>query len=92
KAIAFCDAEEKAYLKDIQKLIAKQIPVIDEHDYPLMDHHVVKAKPNNQRPQRSGGGNRFASSRNDNKGNSAAGNFRSARKPGFAARRPQRGN
>jgi ATP-dependent RNA helicase RhlE len=50
-AIAFCDAEEKAYLKDIQKLINKQIPVNDDHFYPLMDHGVVKAaRP--QRPQR----------------------------------------
>ncbi len=32
-AISFCDAEEKAYLKDIQKLIAQNIPVITEHPY-----------------------------------------------------------
>ncbi|MFN5846982.1 MAG: DEAD/DEAH box helicase, partial [Chitinophagales bacterium] len=30
-AISFCDIEEKAYLKDIEKLIGKKIPVIDEH-------------------------------------------------------------
>jgi ATP-dependent RNA helicase RhlE len=87
-AIAFCDAEEKAYLKDIQKLIAKQIPVIDDHDYPLVDHHVVKAKPNNQRPQRSGGGNRFATSRNERSSSSA----RSGNKAGYASKRTYRGN
>lgn len=32
-AIAFCEAEELPYLKDIQKLIGKQIPVIQEHPY-----------------------------------------------------------
>lgn len=37
-AIAFCDAEEKEYLRDIEKLIAKKIPVIEEHGYPLMNH------------------------------------------------------
>ncbi|MFA6260586.1 MAG: DEAD/DEAH box helicase [Bacteroidia bacterium] len=41
-AISFCDAEEKAYLKDIEKLIAKRIPVVSEHPYPLMDHNPVK--------------------------------------------------
>ncbi len=34
-AISFCDWEEKAYLKDIQKLIAKSITVIEDHPYPL---------------------------------------------------------
>ncbi len=34
-AWSFCDAEEKAYLKDIQKLIAKIIPVVSDHPYPL---------------------------------------------------------
>lgn len=32
-AISFCDTEERDYLKDIQKLIAKKIPVIEEHPY-----------------------------------------------------------
>jgi len=34
-ALSFCDADEKPYLKDIQKLIAKSIPVIENHPYPL---------------------------------------------------------
>ncbi len=34
-AISFCDAEERSELKDIQKLISKNIPVISEHPYPL---------------------------------------------------------
>ncbi len=38
-AYSFCDAEEKAYLKDIEKLISKKIPVIDSHPFPLIDHH-----------------------------------------------------
>jgi ATP-dependent RNA helicase RhlE len=45
-AYSFCDAEEKAYLKDVEKLIAKKIPLIDQHPFPLIDHHPVKeAKP-----------------------------------------------
>lgn len=32
-AISFCDTEERAYLKDIQKLLSKKIPVVDDHPY-----------------------------------------------------------
>jgi ATP-dependent RNA helicase RhlE len=32
-AISFCDAEEKEYLRDIQKLIGQKVPVIEEHPY-----------------------------------------------------------
>ena len=42
-AFSFCDAEEKPFLKDIEKLIAKKIPVIDNHPFPLIDHNPVKA-------------------------------------------------
>ncbi|KZK74232.1 MAG: DEAD/DEAH box helicase [Pelodictyon luteolum] len=41
-AISFCDAEEKEYLRDIEKLIAKSIPVVESHPFPLMDHNPVK--------------------------------------------------
>lgn len=34
-SISFCDDEEKAYLKDIQKLIGKSIPVASENPYPM---------------------------------------------------------
>jgi ATP-dependent RNA helicase RhlE len=34
-ALSFCDFEEKAYLKDINKLIAKNITVIENHPYPM---------------------------------------------------------
>ncbi|MBA3985315.1 MAG: DEAD/DEAH box helicase [Flavobacteriales bacterium] len=56
-AIAFCDAEEKAYLKDIQKLIGKQIPVLENHNFPLVNHHVEKTPQKQQRSFR-GGNNR----------------------------------
>ncbi|HPT21398.1 MAG TPA: DEAD/DEAH box helicase [Bacteroidales bacterium] len=41
-AISFCDAEEKPYLKDIEKLITKKIHVIDDHPFPLIDNNPVK--------------------------------------------------
>lgn len=34
-AISFCDGQERAFLKDIEKLIQKRIPVVQEH--PFMD-------------------------------------------------------
>ncbi len=36
-AISFCDNQEKAYLKDIEKLINKSIEIIKTHPYPLMN-------------------------------------------------------
>ena len=65
-AIAFCDAEEKEYLRDIQKLIGKQIPVIDDHAYELKNHTVTKAPQKNQRST----SNRNASPRNLSNGSS----------------------
>ena len=44
-ALSFCDAEEIAYLKDIHKLIAKEIPVNEEHPYP-MNPDTVKPQEN----------------------------------------------
>ncbi len=41
-AISFCDAEEKPYLRDIEKLISKKITVVENHRFPLMDHNPVK--------------------------------------------------
>jgi len=43
-ALSFCNAEEKAYLKDVEKLISKKIAVVDNHPFPLMDHFPVKAE------------------------------------------------
>jgi len=42
KAYSFCDAEEKSYLKDIEKLINRKIPVVDDHAFPLQNENPVK--------------------------------------------------
>jgi ATP-dependent RNA helicase RhlE len=36
-AISFCDNEEKEFLTDIEKLIAKKIEIVKDHPYPLMN-------------------------------------------------------
>jgi ATP-dependent RNA helicase RhlE len=60
-AISFCDAEEKAYLKDIEKLIQKKITEVENEDYPLVDHNPVKAEKQIRPPRR-----RHESSPNNN--------------------------
>lgn len=42
-AFSFCDAEEKAYLKDIEKLIGKKIPVKSDHPFPLLNNNPEKS-------------------------------------------------
>jgi ATP-dependent RNA helicase RhlE len=54
-AISFCDAEEKAYLKDIEKLIAKKIRVVDNHPFPLIDNNPVKAPKQQRRAHNNSG-------------------------------------
>lgn len=34
-AISFCDFDEKAYVRDIEKLIKKPIPVVEDHPFPM---------------------------------------------------------
>ncbi len=47
-ALSFCDAEEKTYLRDIEKLITKKISVVENHPFPLMDHNPVKVHKQQQ--------------------------------------------
>ena len=49
-AISFCNLEEKAYLKDIQKLINQQIPVIEEHPF-LLDEN--EEAPSVEKPKKN---------------------------------------
>lgn len=48
-AISFCDQEEKEFLRDIQKLIKKNVPVIAEHPFkpgsPIVKEPIVAQAP-----------------------------------------------
>lgn len=61
KSISFCDAEEKEYLKDIEKLIGKKIPVNDNHEWPIkqsiqdIKQHQAEAKEKHKQLKSSGG-------------------------------------
>ena len=49
-AFSFCDMEEKAFLKDIQKLIATSVPVVTEHPYAMSDTSLSTYQTLPQRP------------------------------------------
>ena len=53
-AYSFCDAEEKEYLRDIEKLITQKIPVAENPLFPLMDHNPVKSPKQQQGRGNSG--------------------------------------
>ncbi len=42
-AISFCDGEERAYLKDIERLINKNIPIVSDHPFPT-DSQTAQAE------------------------------------------------
>ncbi|CAA9303100.1 MAG: ATP-dependent RNA helicase RhlE [uncultured Cytophagales bacterium] len=66
-ALSFCDAEERDYLKGINKLIAKTLPVVADHPYPAAAG--ASASPALARPQsggRSGGGRSASAARSGN--------------------------
>ena len=60
ESISFCDIDDKAYLKDIQKLICQHIPVIEDHPYP---------DDGTQLPSKPGSNQRNNNNRNRNKNN-----------------------
>jgi ATP-dependent RNA helicase RhlE len=47
-SFSFCDAEEKDFLKDIQKLIGKSIPLVSDHPFPF----TGKIPPPAPKPER----------------------------------------
>jgi ATP-dependent RNA helicase RhlE len=73
-ALSFCEDEELTYLKDIQRLIGKKIPVIDEHPYAIQPDYSV-GPPVVQKPQGRGGARPNNSSQRPNT------NTRTAPKP-----------
>jgi ATP-dependent RNA helicase RhlE len=53
-AISFCDAEEREYIRDIEKLIGQKIPVAENHPYPMQDFNPAPKSPNDRRHQKKG--------------------------------------
>lgn len=58
-ALSFCDAEERAYLKDITKLISQQIPVIDQHPFAMNVRSSANHSNAERRPSVNSATSRF---------------------------------
>ncbi len=52
-AISFCNREEEAYLRDIEKLIGKKVPVVRDHALPVVETPVKKT-PEPKAPETPG--------------------------------------
>lgn len=66
-SISFCDFEEKESLKDIQKLIGKPIPVVENHKYPMTVLHAESKEKSNVPHQRRSGGNKSSANQSSSK-------------------------
>jgi len=77
-AISFCDQEERAYLRDIQKLINQKIPVIAEHPFINIhdDSSEESSSQNNRNHSRSGNSSNRNRNRNRNQKNRRNSNSR----------------
>lgn len=49
-ACSFCDAEERAYIRGIEKLTGVRIPVVQNHPYPAAELHPAAAAGSGQTP------------------------------------------
>lgn len=83
-AYSFCDAEEVPYLKDIQKLIGKQIPVAGGNEFETADVKAAVAEKKEAIKQESKRRNMFGSKRDGsfwrNKKRAEAGNQKTVKK------------
>jgi ATP-dependent RNA helicase RhlE len=86
-AISFCDVTELDYVKDIEKLIGKKLPVVEDHKYPMIELEPVVKNPNDRRHQKKGQPTGHAPKNNSNnfgrkfKGNKPASNGNRNNKP-----------
>lgn len=50
-AISFSNYEERRLVRDIEKLILKSIPIVEEHVYPMIDKTIREKKVNHRPPR-----------------------------------------
>lgn len=78
-ALSFCNTEERAYLRDIQKLIKQRIPIVSDHPFP---DDGMEGKPEGQKGTKDHQ-SAPANAKNDNK----ASHRRKRRRPNWRKRR-----
>ncbi len=86
-ALSFCDVEERPYLRDIQKLIKQQVPVIADHPFPDEREEDLTQKPKKpkrsskpKRPQQQSRQGKFGGNRNSGNSQSKGSRTYSRRK------------
>ena len=69
-AISFCDQEERAYLKDIEKLIKQKIPVVKEHPFinDLNEDTTIKGQDSPHSSHKRSESSRNNANKNRNRG------------------------
>jgi len=82
-AFSFCDNDEKSYLRAIEKLITKKVPVIDGHPFALLNSNSGKEPAKNGAPKKAGSGSGRRRSGGSGNGNSNASGQQG--KPSFGA-------
>lgn len=73
-AFSFCDIDEKEFLQDIQKIIGKSIPKVEDHPYPMTKFTAAPSGKKGKKPaqgnqnqrSRSGGSSPAAGSKPNN--------------------------
>lgn len=78
-AMSFCDMEERAYLRDIHKLIARNIPVVEAHPYHSNSTMQLSGQP--QQPAKAPAANRSQQSRRPGNDNRSRNNRNRPRNP-----------
>ena len=90
-AYSLCDAEERKYLRDIEKLIRLRVPVVDEHPYPMsgeaMSQPVEAQTAPRPRPQQNGQRNGRQRTNGHSNGNGSNGSASGSRENGSQQRR-----
>jgi ATP-dependent RNA helicase RhlE len=103
-AISFCDGEERAFLRDIERIIRKPVPVVAEHPFlpgaartappaPPMEHRAERSwggGGGGQRQQRGGGGRRPEHRGSGQGDGGQRGGGGGERRPGGSGQRPSR--
>lgn len=83
KAFSFCTADEVPYLNSIQKLIAKNVPVVDNHPFPLTAEDFAEAASTMKEQKKKGGrGGRGRGGNRPSGGGNAGGNTGSGQRNG----------
>jgi len=66
-ALSLCEPEENAYIRDIEKLIGKKIPLNEDHPFPQTDKPMTKAEKAEFEKEKQRRRQEFFANRNKNK-------------------------